>query len=476
MDFPAIGDPYFTTEGFNRRAYNGANGIPLIYVDGTPRGNPINYTAAARDLHYNVPTDMKIDATYRVECKTVHVKVKIHAQSNYGSTNYLRVAIFEKKTVNNKMSNLETEFFNVMKKFIPDEVGTSIPSMSAGDSLSYNFTYTFQGDYRKPYSAGDQINHAIEHSVEQFFDLGVAVWVQNDIAGRMVHQATYAVDEVSRDAAMTRLIFPSKNIYLGQAPYTIKTRFQNWQDPIIQSADFYCQVDNGPVQNISRTNLGLGWGEYTDIEFPVTWSPGSSGTYTVKAWAANLNTGIDQVSCNDTLIQQVVVQPGIFPTATFYWVGNGGSLAWFTNLTPEDPSQPNVYKWDFGDNGGTSTQANPIWSFSSIGVFDVCLKAYNHVGEDSICQLVSVPVSGLSEELESSIEISPNPSDGIFKIHNSNSQEVDFEVLSLDGKTLITGEFGRGSNILNLQETDPGGYLLIIQMGEKKATKRLVIK
>ena len=78
--------------------------------------------------------------------------------------------------------------------------------------------------------------------------------------------------------------------------------------------------------------------------------------------------------------------------------------------------------------------------------------------------------------MESSIEVSPNPSNGIFKIHNSNSKEVGFEVLSLDGRTLTSGEFGRGSNILNLEETDPSGYLLIIQMGEKKATKRLVIK
>ena len=63
--------------------------------------------------------------------------------------------------------------------------------MTVGQSFEYNGSYTFNGSYFLPADATDPIDHAIENSVEQFSDLGVAVWLQQ-LSTREVYQAGYA--------------------------------------------------------------------------------------------------------------------------------------------------------------------------------------------------------------------------------------------------------------------------------------------
>ena len=42
-----------------------------------------------------------------------------------------------------------------------------------------NLTYTFNGLYNLPPDSDTPIDHAIEHSIEDFQNLGVAVWIQD---------------------------------------------------------------------------------------------------------------------------------------------------------------------------------------------------------------------------------------------------------------------------------------------------------
>jgi hypothetical protein len=51
-----------------------------------------------------------------------------------------------------------------------------------------NYTYTFKGNYRLPVNAGDPINHAQEHSVENFDNLMVVYWLQ-DVVTKEVYQS-----------------------------------------------------------------------------------------------------------------------------------------------------------------------------------------------------------------------------------------------------------------------------------------------
>jgi hypothetical protein len=80
-----------------------------------------------------------------------------------------------------------------MKKMLPTEAGTVLTKRGvlAQDSLS--FSYKFNGQYRLPTdgAAGNIINLATEHSVEDFNNLYVIAWIQGN--DKQVYQAANLV-------------------------------------------------------------------------------------------------------------------------------------------------------------------------------------------------------------------------------------------------------------------------------------------
>ena len=117
--------------------------------------------------------------------------------------NVFHFAISEKQTNKNKTSNGETVFYHVVKKMYPSLEGTNVDDISAGDVVSFEFTYTFPGKYRLPANgqAANVINLATEHSVENFNNLEVVMWIENTrdqyILNSGLAQFTTASNEIS---------------------------------------------------------------------------------------------------------------------------------------------------------------------------------------------------------------------------------------------------------------------------------------
>lgn len=77
------------------------------------------------------------------------------------------------------------------------------------------------------------------------------------------------------------------------------------------------------------------------------------------------------------------------PIAQFSFVAAGSTIT-FTNVSEHATS----YSWDFGDETGTSTDQNPVYTYASAGDFEVTLTASNGVMEVSITKTVSTQNSG----------------------------------------------------------------------------------
>lgn len=180
MDWPGNGDPYYTDEGGQRRGVYGISAIPASRIDGTNEYNTGSLTQGNLNSAYAVTPKAIITATYTVDApsKTVDVDITVEATAAIDQGTRLFAAIFEYATYNNVETNGETEFFHVMKKMLPDPSGTIMPALAIGQTFNYTETYTFNGSYRLPNDANDPINNAIEHSVEEFTDLGIAAWIQ----------------------------------------------------------------------------------------------------------------------------------------------------------------------------------------------------------------------------------------------------------------------------------------------------------
>ena len=191
-DFPGSGDPYYTIETGNRRAYYAINSVPRMEIDGSWDQNGNNITQQVIDDYVNELCLIDLSSVYSVTGKTVDLDITIDPLENFNSNNLVvHSAIIEETTYNNVKNNGETQFEHVVKKMLPDDNGTSIPSLVGGTQSTLNQSYTFNGNYRLPTDASNPVNHTIEHSIEDFSNLMVAVWIQ-DVVTKEVYQSTYA--------------------------------------------------------------------------------------------------------------------------------------------------------------------------------------------------------------------------------------------------------------------------------------------
>jgi hypothetical protein len=194
QNFPGTGDPYGTTEAVNRRGYYAVNAIPNLQIDGGDAtggwsGNAASVTAGIMNTMQQRPAFVDIQTAYALDGQKIDVNIELYPAVSINRPLKLYVAIYERTTFLNVKSNGETEFHYVMKKMVPNNTGTVIPSLTAGTMTPFTLSYTFNGNRRLPNNYNDQINHATEHSVEDFNNLGVIVWVQDDADKHVLQSA-----------------------------------------------------------------------------------------------------------------------------------------------------------------------------------------------------------------------------------------------------------------------------------------------
>ena len=192
MYWPGNGDPYYTAEGGSRRLFYGVNSVPEISLNGNKTMGTGSLTNELLTNTQNIAAFIELDVLFIVTEHTVNAKVIINpTKSVTGQNLRLYVAIVEKTTYNNYTVNGEREFTQVMKKFMPDAGGVYIGDVEANVTIIKVLEHEFKGNYRLPDNALSPINHAIEHSVEDFNNLTIVAWLQD--GGKVIHQACNGV-------------------------------------------------------------------------------------------------------------------------------------------------------------------------------------------------------------------------------------------------------------------------------------------
>lgn len=101
----------------------------------------------------------------------------------------------------------------------------------------------------------------------------------------------------------------------------------------------------------------------------------AAGTYTVTLTASSSSQ-----SCNDVATKTGYITVTTGPTASFTGSPTSGEVP-LTVTFSNASSGATSYSWTFGD-GGTSTAANPSYTYTSAGTFTVALTATNACGSD----------------------------------------------------------------------------------------------
>lgn len=175
MNWPGVGDPYYTEEGGVRRDYYGVGWVPWLEGDGTFVNTSITDVNTFFNASLDNPAFVSIASTHSFTGTEVTYETTVLPYADF--SNYrVYVIVFEYVTTGNVASNGETEFHHVMMKMIPDAEG---------------YSAEFQDRVPQTFSGTVDLSGT---NVEEFDDLGVAIIVQ-DYPGKNIQQSAYSVQD-----------------------------------------------------------------------------------------------------------------------------------------------------------------------------------------------------------------------------------------------------------------------------------------
>lgn len=232
-----------------------------------------------------------------------------------------------------------------------------------------------------------------------------------------------------------------EGVYMGHsfvAGQTYRVSYDLWQ-----SADgnptstFLVDLTNGltpngsttiptPASQFSVTNMGWTNPGSTVTVTEVFTVP--SGQNFSQLWfrpflAGQPNPNQAAVTIDNIVIEELIACPCDVSAAFEYQEGNC-SMEFFDASSPgSDPSNQIMgYSWDFGD-GSSSTEQNPVHTFTSPGTYDVCLTTWAGSGtdccSDMYCQTVVVtdscaPCDYIATNAQAAVVITPTTGEAVF--------------------------------------------------------------
>ncbi len=238
----------------------------------------------------------------------------------------------------------------------PAPLTVSFADRSAGQSTSWSWDF------------GDATTSTDQHPIHTYTTPGqytVALTVINPDGSDTETKAAYVTVTVPPSPPGADF---SASPTWGTAPLTVRFTDASSNSPTSWSWDFgdgwFSQA-----RNPSHT--------YSDL-----------GTYRVALTATNAD-GSD-VEIKDAFI--TVTPSGSHPMADFEGSPRSGTAPLAVDFIDRSTDGPTAWSWTFGD-GGTSTERNPHYSYTSPGKYTVVLRASNAEGEDTRTRVAYIHVT-----------------------------------------------------------------------------------
>lgn len=265
-----------------------------ITADGGYAGGPYGYNQAVIDFENAIMTPISITVDHEISADLTSIDINITVTNTSAeeftlAQGKLRVALVE-NTINFASapgSNGETEFFDVMVKMYPDEVGTDLAAIPAGESVTFNMT------------------EAIPNYIYNYGSLEVVAFVQDD-TDKVVYQteispAKELVGDYIDAGVASSTVAPTA---LCDASITPSIVVSNEAAIEITSFDASYMV-NGGTPVVQSWTGSIAEGSSETITFDEIMLPG--GTTTIDYLVSNVNDGQPDFNASNN-----VVAPDVF--------------------------------------------------------------------------------------------------------------------------------------------------------------------
>lgn len=286
------------TQVNTRGDYYGLNGVPTAWIDGilpdnsygggvgawniTPSsgyaGGPYGYNQAALNYAKDQTTPISIDLTHSLSENldeiTITAKVKnVSAQDFSVTGGRFHVVVIEQDIAfpTAPGSNGETEFSNVMRRMYPNDGGSPLNFIAAGDSVTFTFTEPIP----------DYVYDLREIAVVSFFQ---------DNTTKFVYQAALSEPQViegALDAALGENLTAAPSSLCGASIVPSVELVNNGGDPITSIE--VGLLFNGEAQSSQVWTGTLAPGASVTVTFPESVLPG--GTTAVAFVILDVNNG-----------------------------------------------------------------------------------------------------------------------------------------------------------------------------------------
>lgn len=167
----------------------------------------------------------------------------------------------------------------------------------------------------------------------------------------------------------------------------------------------------------------------------------------------------------------VVIRVDGVPFANFTYSVSGRTVT-FVDLS----AGAATLSWNLGD-GSAATTATVIHTYTTAGIYNVCLTATNSFGADDTCRTVDLTV-GLPRIQNNVISLFPNPASEAVKAKVGNRNVEKAEVMDLNGRICITQfPFKHADEIfLDVSSLPQGFYFCRLTFTDGKAISGKLLK
>lgn len=285
-DWPGI-DPmnaHNPTEVDSRVTYYNVGAVPNGVIDGNYyNGHPNGVTIGSINTRASVASPFEIEMTHMLSpnLDSIHVTATITASQAITQPLTARVAVIEKQIsfLSPPGTNGETVFHSVMKKFLPNVNGTTLPSsMNAGDEIVITESWKLANVY--------DLNQ-----------LAVVAFVQNTTTKEVHQSALSAPQPLALDAGVWNI----GSLPLVQCSNIINpsVTIKNYGASTLTSLDIEYSV-NGGSTSVYTWNGSLATGATTVANLPAITVTGASGNLnTIDVTTLNPNGGTDMQASNN---------------------------------------------------------------------------------------------------------------------------------------------------------------------------------
>ena len=437
VDWPGIGDPYYTEEVGTRVGYYAVATVPMLFLDGENKGAS-GITQEVIDQQYGSPAYANIRGAFNVDGNTINITVDFMAYANMDNVRAY-ISVNEKTTTGNTGSNGETEFHHVMMKMFEDGEGNTL-NIKAGKYQRLSFTYDMSST-----------------NVEDMNDLEVSLWLQ-DYESQVIYNSHFAYEYAEH-------CYPVQNHEMTEDGNNL---IATWDAPIQGTPTGYNVYHNGEL--VMENTMEMSYSIAND---------GNIHIVEVVALYGD-NSSVGTISSN--MEEEEEITPCDAPTnlnTTVEQDAEGFDYNFKVTMSWSNVDYAQQYKLYLdGELLETVSGTSFVKGFDEEGEHHFSVATVCEDGESEQSEKFEFEIKGVSvDELENNFVIYPNPAKDKIKLSAVSCQLSAARVYNYLGilvEEISVGTRHATSVEINVSDYNPGIYFINIQTENGNLIKKFI--